>query len=80
MIVKCFENSGVDDCPMCKFCLPRINDPTISGCSMPFVWAGYLDISEAVVEHAVLTKYATSPEPTEPERRGKRRKKKKESK
>ena len=77
MIVKCFDNGGVGDCPMRKFCLARINDPTISGCSMPFVWAGYLDISEAVVEHTVLTKHATSPEP---ERRSKRRKKKKESK
>lgn len=70
MIAKCYDNGGIGDCPMCKFCLPRINDPTISGCSMPFVWAGYLDISEAVVEHTVST------EKKEPPRPGKRKKRK----
>lgn len=63
MIVKCRENGGVGDCPYCKLCLPRINDPTISGCSMPFVWAGMMDISEAVVEHTVSTKKEEPPRP-----------------
>ena len=69
MIAKCYDNGGIGDCPYCKLCLPRINDPTISGCSMPFVWAGMMDISEAVVEHTIST------EKEEPLRNGKRKKK-----
>ena len=53
MIVKCKDNDGVGDCPYKPFCLPRLNDRTITGCSMPFVWAGLIDASNATVEHTV---------------------------
>ena len=53
MIVKCKDNNGVGDCPYRPYCLPSLNDRTITGCSMPFVYAGLMDISEAVVEHTV---------------------------
>ena len=69
MIAKCRENGGIGDCPFLKSCLARMNDPTISGCSMPFVWTGLMKISDAVVEHTVLTEKA------EPPRTGKRKKK-----
>ena len=53
MIVKCNDNNGIGDCPYKPFCLPRLTDRTITGCTMPFVWTGLIDISEAVVEHTV---------------------------
>lgn len=56
MIVKCSDNNGVGDCPYKKVCLPRLTDRTITGCTMPFVWTGLIDISEAVVEHTVTEK------------------------
>lgn len=55
MIVKCTDNNGVGDCPLKRFCLPRMNDETISGCSLPFVLAGMIDQSEMVVEHTIRT-------------------------
>lgn len=55
MIAKCRENGGIGDCPFLKYCFARMNDPTISGCSMPFVWTGMMKISDAVVEHTVST-------------------------
>ena len=56
MIVKCNDNNGVGDCPYKPVCFARIMDRTITGCTMPFVWAGLIDISEAVVEHTVTEK------------------------
>ena len=53
MIVKCTDNNGVGDCPLKKFCFARLNDRTISGCTMPFVLAGMIDQSEMVVEHTI---------------------------
>ena len=53
MIVKCEDNNGLGDCPYRKYCLASMNDPTISGCNLPLVWAGKIDKSEAVVEHTV---------------------------
>ena len=70
MIVKCRENGGVGDCPFLRSCLARMNDPTISGCSMPFVWTGMMKISDAEVEHTVST------EKEEPPRIGKRKERK----
>lgn len=53
MIVKCKDNNGIGDCPYKHVCFARIMDRTITGCTMPFVWTGLIDISEAVVEHTV---------------------------
>ena len=53
MIVKCNDNNGVGDCPLKKFCFARMNDRTISGCTMPFLLAGMIDQSEVVVEHTI---------------------------
>lgn len=53
MIVKCNDNNGVGDCPLKKFCFARLNDRTISGCTMPFLLAGMIDQSEVVVEHYI---------------------------
>ena len=53
MIVKCLENNGVGDCPCKPYCLARLTDRTITGCNLPFVWAGMLDKSQAVIEHTV---------------------------
>ena len=53
MIVKCNYNNGVGDCPLKMYCVVRINDPTISGCGLPFVLTGMIDQSEMVVEHTI---------------------------
>ena len=53
LIVKCKDNNGIGDCPYRKYCLAHVNDSTITGCTMPFVWAGMIDKSDAVVEYTV---------------------------
>lgn len=53
MIVKCKDNNGIGDCPYRKYCLAAMNDRTITGCNLPFVWAGMIDKSAAVVQHTV---------------------------
>lgn len=53
MIVKCLDNNGVGDCPYKPVCIARLTDRTITGCNLPFVWAGMLDKSQAVIEHTV---------------------------
>ena len=53
MIVKCKDNNGLGDCPYRRFCLAAMNDRTITGCSLPFVWNGLMDIAGAVVQHTV---------------------------
>lgn len=53
MIVLCKDNNGLGDCPYRKYCLAAMNDRTISGCNLPFVWAGMIDKSDAVVQHTV---------------------------
>lgn len=53
MIVKCKDNNGLGDCPYRKYCLAAMNDRTITGCNLPFVWAGMIDKSDAVVQHTV---------------------------
>lgn len=53
MIVHCRDNSSVGDCPYRRWCIARLNDRTITGCSMPFVWAGLISKDDAVVEHTV---------------------------
>lgn len=53
MIVKCKDNNGVGDCPLKHFCFARMNDRTISGCSLPFLLAGMIDQTEVVVEHTI---------------------------
>ena len=61
MIAKCYDNGGIGDCPFLKSCLARMNDPTISGCSMPFVWTGMMKISDAEVEHTVAAEKEEPP-------------------
>ena len=53
MIVKCIDNNGVGDCPCKNYCLARLTDGTVTGCSMPLVVAGIIDLSEAVIERTV---------------------------
>lgn len=53
MIVKCKDNNGVGDCPLKAFCFAQMNDPTISGCGLPFLLVGMIDQSEMVVEHTI---------------------------
>ena len=53
MIVKCKDNNGIGDCPYKRYCVARMNDPTVTGCSMPLVEVGIIKPSEAYVEHTV---------------------------
>ena len=59
MIVKCKDNGGIGDCPYRRYCLASLNDRTITGCNLPFVWAGMIDKSSGVVEHTVRKEHET---------------------
>lgn len=53
MIVKCKNNPGVGDCIYRLFCLASLNDRSITGCNLPFVWAGITSMADAIVVHTV---------------------------
>lgn len=53
MIVKCKNNNGLGDCPYRRFCLASLNDRTISGCNLPFIWNGMMPKENAMVEHTI---------------------------
>ena len=42
-----------DDCEFKPFCIPRLNDRTITGCTYPMYWEGIISKGEVVVEHTL---------------------------
>lgn len=53
MMVHCDTNYDLGNCPYKRFCFASMNDRTITGCNLPFVWAGMLPREAATVEHTV---------------------------
>lgn len=51
LIVHCKDNNGVGDCPYRRFCFASMNDPTITGCGLPFVTVGMIPKELMMVEH-----------------------------
>ena len=53
-IVKCrSKRQGKTDCPMIKFCIARLADPTVTGCGIPLWDAGLIRREGIMVEHTV---------------------------
>ena len=48
-----------ETCPCKSFCLARLNDTTICGCTMPLYWAGEIPLSAVMVEHRVKEETCT---------------------
>jgi hypothetical protein len=42
-----------DDCIYKPFCVARLTDRTITGCTFPMYWEGIISKGEVVVEHTV---------------------------
>lgn len=54
-IVKCKPTrEDKEKCPMFKYCLARVSDPTISGCNLPFWYAGLIPREDIKIEHTVI--------------------------
>ena len=70
MTIPCIADNG-DKCPYIRFCLARINDPTIVGCGCPLYWNGLIDRGSIYVVHRVKQ------EEVQPRREKKAKKKKK---
>lgn len=54
MIVKCKPTDKTKEpCPMLRYCLARLADPTITGCGVPLHIAGVIRKADIYVEHAI---------------------------
>lgn len=54
MIVKCKSTvPSKKDCPNLPYCIPRLTDPTITGCGMVLWEAGIISREDIQVEHTV---------------------------
>lgn len=54
MIVKCkASNADKSNCPMIDYCLARLTDMTITGCSVPLAYVGVIKSQDVMVEHTV---------------------------
>ena len=42
-----------ETCPYKPYCLPRLNDKTICGCTLPLYWAEEIPLSAVKVWHRI---------------------------
>jgi hypothetical protein len=54
MIIKCKPTRpGKTDCPLLRYCIARMNDPTVTGCGIPLWYGGFISRDQVQVEHTV---------------------------